>query len=218
MAPEPVIEVRKIVTGRWNENCYVLANGTGVCLLVDPGDDAAEIQRVIESACWKVLAILNTHGHYDHVSAVAALKDRFDVPFYLHSKDRKLLRSVNLYRKMFGDEGLVAVPEVDHSLDDLGTPLQIGDFTIEIIPTPGHSPGGVCFLVGHRLFTGDTLFKGGVGRVDLPGGDLDVLRDSLGVLARLDPNTVVYPGHGDQTTIAEELEHNAVLREVRQAP
>lgn len=218
MAPEPVIEVRKIVTGRWNENCYVLANGTGVCLLVDPGDDAAEIQRVIESACWKVLAILNTHGHYDHVSAVAALKDRFDVPFYLHSKDRKLLRSVNLYRKMFGDEGLVAVPEVDHSLDDLGTPLQIGDFTIEIIPTPGHSPGGVCFLVGHRLFTGDTLFKGGVGRVDLPGGDLDVLRDSLGVLARLDPNTVVYPGHGDQTTIAEELEHNAALREVRQAP
>ena len=218
MAPEPVIEVRKIVTGRWNENCYVLANGTGVCLLVDPGDDAAEIQRVIEAACWKVLAILNTHGHYDHVSAVAALKDRFDVPFYLHSKDRKLLRSVNLYRKMFGDEGLVPVPEVDHSLDDLETPLQIGDFTIEIIPTPGHSPGGVCFLVGHRLFTGDTLFKGGVGRVDLPGGDREVLRDSLGVLARLDPNTVVYPGHGDQTTIAEELEHNAALREVRQAP
>jgi glyoxylase-like metal-dependent hydrolase (beta-lactamase superfamily II) len=208
------LAVVTIPNGRWKENCYLVVDGSARALVIDPGSDATQIVTAIEKVGLKVLAVLNTHGHYDHMGAVAALQSRFGIPFYLHSADEKILKSANLYMKVFEGSEPVTIPRVDRYLDREELPIVIGDFEVLVRFTPGHTPGGVCFGIQEVLFTGDTLLKGKVGRVDLPGGDKDALRQSLAGLGKINPDMRIYPGHGAPSTIGDELQSNPQWREL----
>jgi len=158
-------------------------------------------------AAWKKIPleaemILFTHSHWDHIADAAALKREFSAPIYIHKAD-----ALNLEKP--GSDGLqlhfpIEGVKVDHYLED-GQELLLGNLRIKVIHTPGHTEGGVCFFVGDLLISGDTLFQGAIGRTDLPTSNPAKMRESLKKLAKLPKNTRVYPGHGDPTTIGEEL-------------
>lgn len=177
-------------------------------MVIDPGSEAERIIECIDNKRLNVLAILNTHSHYDHIGAVTALKTNFSVPFYLHSKDVRLLKYANLFCNLFDADESIPLPGVDYYFDQVEIPICLADFSIQVLYTPGHTPGSVCFLIKDNLFTGDTLFKGKIGRVDLPGGEKTTLRDSLRSLSLFSPQTKIYPGHGKTSTILEEIHNN----------
>ena len=192
-------------------NCVLVwdaEGGTGV--VVDPGDEAGTIRRRVEALGFRVEALLHTHAHFDHVGATRELQDLWACPAYLHPADAFLVENLSMQTGMFGMKP-VATPEM--------LPLADGDthHGLTTLHTPGHSPGGCCFLgqwaKGTFLLSGDTLFQGGVGRTDLFGGRFDQLESSIrGRLYTLEGTTRVLPGHGPMTSIAEEAEGNPFVR------
>ena len=203
-----MIYIKKIITGKWKENCYIVSDLNKNALIIDPGSDEERIVSFIEGSKLNILAILNTHAHYDHIGAVKKLKDRFSVPFFLHSKDRKLLKSANLYIKIFDGDDPISISKVDYYFDQREMIIQLGDFSIQVLFTPGHTKGSVCFQIEDCLFTGDTLLNGKIGRVDLPGGDEHTLKKSLKAISKITENIIVYPGHGESTILSSELKYN----------
>jgi hydroxyacylglutathione hydrolase len=209
-----MVTIKKIVTGKWKENCYIVHNLNKEALIIDPGGSASSIKQFIEENELKVLAVLNTHAHYDHIGGIYELKDAYSTPFYLHSEDRKLLKSANFYRVIFDGDQPVKIPQVDYYFDQINMPVLLGDFTIYVIFTPGHTDGSVCLLIRDMLFSGDTLLKGEIGRIDLPGGNKLELAKSLRSISQLSRKLKVLPGHGKETTIACELANNRKISEV----
>ena len=186
------------------ENCYLLHEIGGKSLLVDPGEHSEEILGRIEESRTKLVAILGTHGHYDHIAAVAEIQRALGVPFWLHSADEALLRQANLFRFAFGGSREVEIPVVNNYLDKQET-LYFGLLRVVVIQTPGHTPGSVSFLCSGHLFSGDTLFCRSTGGSYLPGGSATALRSSLAKLATLPAETVLAPGHGPTSTLGEAL-------------
>lgn len=205
--------VEQITTGKRASNCYVIHRGNREAVIIDPGGEGETIIRYIERAALQVMAILNTHAHHDHIGAAAMLKDKYGVPFYLDSREVKLMTYANLYRKLFDGEGPIPLPNVDYYIDNVELPVRVGEFSIEILFTPGHTQGGVSFLIEDYVFTGDTLFRGRIGRVDELWGDKSGLRNSLGNLAVLPPATKICPGHGRMSTMMDEMRTNGALLE-----
>jgi hydroxyacylglutathione hydrolase len=197
-----------IINGRWQENCYLVYENKST-LVIDPGSNIEQIiKNLDENNVCEVLAIINTHAHFDHLGASADLIDKYKCPFYLHSKDLRLLRTANLYMKLFSGERPIRIPSVDFMFDKVSCPIVFGDISVDVIYSPGHTEGSVCFLIGDSLFTGDTLLKGKIGRVDLPGGDKEKLKVSLRNITNLSKELKIYPGHGLSTTLGEELLSN----------
>ena len=154
------INIRQIPNGKWKENCYVVSNVKNNALIIDPGSDEKNIINFIKDNNLIVGAILNTHAHYDHVGAIKKLKDEFSIPLFLHSKDEKLLKTANLYAKLFDGIGPVKIPNVDYCFDQIDIQDYITSFSIKVLFTPGHTWGSVCLLFEDCLFTGDTLLNG----------------------------------------------------------
>ena len=202
------VSIKQIINGNWRENCYIVYKNNGDALIIDPGSESEKIIQYVISKELNVFAILNTHAHYDHIGAISAIKDKFSVPFYLHSNDKKLLKHANLYRMVFDSDIPISIPDVDYYIDELATPIELGGFSVDIIFSPGHTQGSVCFLIEGNLFSGDTLFKGTIGRVDLPGGDRAILDSTLKNLSKLPPELTIYPGHGKVTTMLSEIQMN----------
>jgi hydroxyacylglutathione hydrolase len=196
------LQVTTFVNGRWRQNCYLIADDECNALIVDPGSQAEEIAALIDKSGLRVHAIINTHGHYDHVGAVAPLMERYAAPFYLHAADEQLLKRANLYRMLFESRDAVRVPTVTHDISRLPENFEVGPFVISWIFTPGHTEGSVCLLVAGFLLSGDTLMHDALGRTDLPGGNRDKLLGSVRQLMDLPGDTVVCGGHGPRTTIA----------------
>jgi len=204
--------------GPLETNCYILADeSTSAALCIDPGADAAMLKDVVQSHGWSPCGIALTHGHGDHIGAVAALRKAWNVPLYVHALDAPMLPSAQRNLSVLLGKNVTA-PDADHHLDDLHQ-LQCGTLCVQVLHTPGHTPGSVCFYVAEPasgpplLFSGDTLFREEVGRCDLPGGDWDALQSSIrSRLYVLPPHTIVYPGHGPATTIRHELIHNPYVR------
>jgi glyoxylase-like metal-dependent hydrolase (beta-lactamase superfamily II) len=209
-----LLNIKRFKTGNWQENCYIVQNSSNDGLIVDPGENYDEISEYINKNNINVLAIINTHAHYDHIGAVSILKDTLEIPFYLHSKDSRLLKSANLYSTLFDGEQKITVPSIDHFLDDCNQPLIFKDIEVTVIETPGHTKGSVCFQIDNYLFTGDTIFEKEIGRVDLPGGDKEDLKNSLKKLSKLPASLRLYPGHGNPTTMQRVLDNNQKLREL----
>lgn len=212
-----LIEVRAVAP--FFKNGFLVAcDESSEAVLIDPGDEVAELIAVVESKRLVVRHILLTHAHVDHITGVAAAKKAFAVPVYLHHDDLFLYERAVEMGAMFGLRVKPAPP-----VDSFYSVRQIIPFgTLEAVPhhTPGHCPGGVCLEIrekgrpGKDLFVGDTLFAGSIGRTDLPGGDLATLLTSIReVLFPFGDEARVYPGHGPSTTIGQERRTNPFLQE-----
>lgn len=194
-------------------NCVILWGADKAAWIVDPGADAEAIIAFCETHNLTPALIAFTHGHFDHIGALPKLLARWpNCPVHLGPGDEALaFHPQNAWPPYYS-----ATPRPATLVTDLadGVELSAGSLTARIIATPGHTPGGVCFHFesAHLLLSGDTLFKGSCGRTDFPGGSLPVLRQSLKRLAALPPETVVVAGHGEETTIAHELQTNHFLR------
>lgn len=195
------MEIKMIKTGLLQENAYVISKDE-FCLIIDPGADISKINEYLNSKNLKTKAILLTHGHYDHIGA---------------AKELSLIENCKIYASLYEKEiiedssknGSLKYSRKDITLDDVvyfdeEVILEIGDFVIDVVFLPGHSPGSVGYVIGDAIFTGDTLFKNAVGRTDLYGGSKNDLKKSLAYLFTLDNSYRVFPGHGDVTTLEEE--------------
>lgn len=201
------------------KNGYVLGcEQTREGVLIDPGDEVAELLQVIEANRLSIRYILLTHAHLDHVTGVGRAKQALGVPVGLHRDDEFLYRAVVQQGMAFGIQ-VDPQPPVDFFYDGAG-PWRFGNYGVWVHHTPGHCPGGVCLAVGRAgeasrsLFVGDTLFAGSIGRTDLPGGDAaTLLRSIREVLFRFSDDTAVYSGHGEPTTIGRERRTNPFLQD-----
>jgi len=208
------LSVHSLPVGKWKVNCYILYDDQNQAIIIDPGGNFDEISLFIKTQSIVPLFIVNTHAHYDHIGAVSQLASYYSLPFYLHSADAKLLKYANLYRKIFDGDDPIDIPEITSYLDHFNNPLALGDIPIKILHTPGHTPGSVCLQIEDNLFSGDTLFHNHIGRVDLPGGNKSVLKDSLIMLCKVQRDLIIYPGHGKTTTLHTEIENNQELLEI----
>ncbi len=211
-----ILEVRKVPP--FEKNGFVVAcERTREAVIIDPGDEADQLVAAVRDYDVDVRMILLTHAHVDHITGVAAMKNEYSAPVYLHRDDLFLYEGAVEQGAMFGFK-VRRPPPIDVYYD--GTPIAFGDYVVNVHHTPGHCPGGVCLQIGRggengdHLFVGDTLFAGSIGRTDLPGGDYQVLMRSITqVLFPLGDEAVVHPGHGPDTTIARERSTNPFVLE-----
>lgn len=201
------MEIKRFISTVLDENIYLLSKKQD-CLLIDPGgDNISEVVSYIKENKLNLLAILVTHGHFDHILSINELLDNFDVPIYIGKEDKEKLYdpSISLARIFNGTEYMI---NKDAKIVELNDNDNIFD-DITVLHTPGHTSGSVCYYIESDkiIFTGDTLFKMAYGRVDFPTGDSYKMRDSLNRLLKLDSDIIVYPGHGDSTTIGEEYQN-----------
>lgn len=202
------LEILRFTYGPFAENTYVVVGPSGrEAMVVDPGIGSEPVLDEVRARGLTVTLLLNTHGHLDHVAANAHFKRATGAPLAIHPGDLPLLRNVRLQASLYG---LAAEdsPEPDVLLAE-GTPLRFDGEDLQVLHTPGHTPGGVCVRRGAQLLVGDTLFRGSVGRTDLPGGDWDDLVRSIRTkLFALPDDVSCYPGHEDETTIGRERRTN----------
>jgi len=200
-----------VVVGALESNCYVLAlKECGSAIIIDPGAEEHKIRKVLDTHKLKPALVINTHGHYDHIGA----DDKFGVAVYIHKLDAAMLKDP--MRNLSGLFSLAYGVKSEVKTLEEGQVIAQDGIELKVLHIPGHTPGGIALVLtkpdGHIVFTGDTLFCQGIGRSDLEGGDGELLvrciREKLLVLP---PDTVVYPGHGPQTTIEEEKRENPYL-------
>ena len=203
--------VDTVKTGPFQENSFIgWYSNSDEAFLVDPGDDAHLISDVIDKNSIVPKAIINTHAHLDHIGAVQVLKEKYKIPFYLQTNEKMILETYEASCKMFGIKSNPK-PEVDIWFDNEGE-LIIDTFKFNTINTPGHTPGGTCLQIENHIFVGDTIFRGSVGRTDLPGGNSSLLQSSLiHLMNSIDHDSIVHSGHGPDTTLNYELSENPFL-------
>lgn len=198
--------VKKMMAGIYGANCYIVMDEeTKEAVVLDPGGDVDDIEKVLQSLGAKVKYIALTHGHFDHTTGVDGLQAITKAEVAIGKEDNEMILKDVQYYGPFIEGGA-------HITLNHGDSLNFGKHTVKVIHTPGHTPGGVCFLIENMLFSGDTLFKGSIGRSDLAGGDGETLiRNIKERLVVLPKETIVYPGHGPSTTIGDEELYNPFL-------
>jgi glyoxylase-like metal-dependent hydrolase (beta-lactamase superfamily II) len=196
-------KLHTLVVGRLQTNCYILQSDS-IALVIDPGDEPERILRFLNDIAVKPSRIIATHTHFDHVLGVEAIRGALNVPFLIHPDDLSMLESMQGRVRQFMGFSVPPPPKVDQFLRD-GDSITVGKDTLKVIHTPGHSPGSISIVGQGFVLTGDALFNQSIGRTDLPGGDFDMLVRSITErLFSLDDDTIVYPGHGPETSIGDE--------------
>ena len=205
------MNIKTLVVGIVRANCYLVWNDLA-CVLIDPGDDAERIETALQQLGKPLKAILLTHGHFDHVGAVKALKERYpQVPVMIGALDEELLlEPERVYKGM-----LSRIPDslhlkADRLLSD-GDEINVKGMHFTVIATPGHTKGSVCYLYENAIFSGDTLFRGTCGRCDFYGGDRRAIHDSLAHLALVVGDRPVYTGHEGETSLDQERKYNRFM-------
>ena len=200
------MKIKILSLGQLKTNCYILYNDKN-CIVIDPADDSNFISDVIEKLSVKPIAIIATHGHFDHNLAAGELQLIYKIPYYINKKDLFLLKQINQsakhWLKINSD---IFLPEKIEFIDE-NSILKLDVEVIEVISTPGHTPGSICLKTKNEIFTGDTLFKNDIGRYDFSYSSREQIKDSLDKLMKLPNNLVVYPGHGAETTIKNEKKY-----------
>jgi len=196
-----------IPVGSYCVNCVALWKGAH-CIVVDPGQDAADILAFMEERALEPQAMILTHCHFDHIGGVPGILAKHPgLAVYAHPADWPMFgHPMNEFPPEYP-----SVPRPTNLLDVRNAPTGLPEFGMEVLETPGHTPGSVCLKFGELLLSGDTLFAGSCGRTDFPGGSMAQMRRSLAALAKLPPSTEVLPGHGPVTTIAEEVASNPFI-------
>lgn len=200
-----------VVVGALETNCYlVYCEESRACAVIDPGAEPEKIIATVADLELKPVVVLNTHGHVDHIGANSDIVRKYAVPLAIHGADAEMLK-VSDYIELSLLLGAKNSPPPDRLLSD-GDEIAVGRTSLRVVHTPGHSPGSVGFVHGGVLFSGDTLFCGGVGRTDLPGGSWkDIERSIRERILGLPGETVVLPGHGPRTTVEKERVSNPFL-------
>jgi hydroxyacylglutathione hydrolase len=203
--------LKKFVLGAIENNNYLLIDeDTKEAVLIDCTQNSEEIHNTIKESGVSLKYILLTHGHFDHVSGVNAFKNKYNCSILIHEDDKIMLEKMKEFTRAFG-LGEAEIQKVDGFVKE-GDFIKFGKSGFKVIHTPGHTQGGVCYLFGDMIFTGDTLFYESVGRTDLPGGNFEQIKKSIKEkLFVLDDNIKVYPGHGWESTIGHEKANNQFL-------
>jgi glyoxylase-like metal-dependent hydrolase (beta-lactamase superfamily II) len=200
--------IKRLVVGQLSSNCYLVTVENDDTLIIDPGDDADYIQRKIADERLNPVSIIATHGHFDHILAVVELKLAYNIPYLMSKSDEFLLGRTQSSTEYFtGGTDAVSPTKIDSGLD--ANTISIGSVRFKVIKTPGHTPGSVSLYCKKEkvLFVGDLIFAGGgIGRYDFVYSSKKDLIKSIENIIKLPDDTIVYPGHGDQTTIGEEKE------------
>ena len=201
------MKIDSIQVGPIMTNCYLLCDdAAGVCCVIDPGDEPARVEQMVQRSGCELRYILLTHGHFDHCTGVAGMLERHpELPVYICEKD--------VTDGVGSEMQFARLPEKNQRYYKDGDTLTLGALTISVLETPGHTPGSVCLLVGDVMFAGDTLFRGSCGRTDFPGGDYRAMLRSLGRLGKLEGNYKVYPGHEQPTNLDSERRFNPYMQQ-----
>ena len=206
------MKIIQLEVGSLGTNCYIAyCENTKKAVIIDPGGDAAKILAAVSREGLLVEAIINTHGHADHVLANVKVQEVTGAPIWIHSADADMLGSGSRNLSAFLG-GATSCGKADRLLTD-GEVLPIGDFSLTVLHTPGHTPGGISLLFDKTVFVGDTLFAESIGRTDFPGGSYSQLINSIKTkLMTLDDEVKAYPGHGPATTIGWERRQNPFIQ------
>lgn len=203
------IKVEFIEVGPVFTNCYLVSDGNQA-VLIDPGDDFLRIESLIKKSNVDVKKIILTHGHIDHIGALPQVKNITKAPVLIHPDDAVMLTDAQANLSTF--HSVAFTTESADGLLNEGDIIEVGKLKLRVLHTPGHTPGGISLLADGLIFTGDALFWGSIGRSDFPGGNHELLVDSIRTkILTLPDNTIVYPGHGPQTTIEHERNFNPFL-------
>ena len=200
------MKIRRLYPGSFAANCWLLCSADGQAAVVDPSPNASSVLDVLREEGSAPSCILLTHGHFDHILSMDALRDAANIPALIHREDLDLPSDArkNAFEAFFRQRRVWRTPDGTFADGDV---LQVGNETVTVLHTPGHTRGSVCFLLngGHDILTGDTLFDGNVGRCDLWGGDADALLRSLLRLKECDPDATIHPGHGEDARLGDAL-------------
>ncbi len=200
--------IKELVVGPLMANCFICGcSKTKEAVVIDPGGDADTILLSLAESKLKVKYIINTHGHFDHVSANGKMKDATGADILIHPLDAPMLEKLSSSAAFFG-VSVENSPPCDQTLEEDDT-VSFGDITLKVIHTPGHTPGGISLYTNGIVFVGDTLFAGSIGRTDFPGGDFNTLISSIKTkLFNMEDDIRVFSGHGPETSIGVEKRHN----------
>ncbi|HUV76887.1 MAG TPA: MBL fold metallo-hydrolase [Desulfobacterales bacterium] len=200
--------IKELVVGPLMANCFICGcSKTKEAVVIDPGGDADTILLSLADSKLKVKYIINTHGHFDHVSANGKMKDATGADILIHPLDASMLEKLSSNAAFFG-VSVENSPPCDQTLEE-GDTVSFGDITLKVIHTPGHTPGGISLYTNGIVFVGDTLFAGSIGRTDFPGGDFNTLISSIKTkLFNMEDDIRVFSGHGPETSIGVEKRHN----------
>jgi hydroxyacylglutathione hydrolase len=217
MTQEPQVTeliVKGIVVGVFQENCWVVGNRrTGEAICIDPGDQADEIIAMARDMGVNIKAIANSHAHIDHILGVAAVQRQTGAKFYMHEGERSIAASAGALSLRLTGQAAEDPPDPDFNPTD-GDEIEVEGVKLQVIHTPGHTPGSLSYYTNGMLFSGDTLFAGSIGRTDLPGGDYDQeMASIIDKLLVLPDDTIVLPGHMNETRIGVEKEMNPFVRQ-----
>ncbi len=200
--------IKELVVGPLMANCFICGcSKTKEAVVIDPGGDANTILLSLADSELKVKYIINTHGHFDHVSANGKMKDATGADILIHPLDAPMLEKLSSNAAFFG-VSVENSPPCDQTLEE-GDTVSFGDIILKVVHTPGHTPGGISLYANGIVFVGDTLFAGSIGRTDFPGGDFNTLISSIKTkLFNMEDDVRVFSGHGPETSIGEEKRHN----------
>ena len=205
------LTIRSFAVMPFDENCYVVSDDTGEGVVIDPGGMAKEILAYIREKKLSIQAVLDTHGHCDHIGANDAIRDATEAPLYIHKEDGAMISDIRLNLSAFMGFKVISRP-AEHLLSE-GDKISFGNSELEVIHTPGHTKGGVCFVGDGVVFTGDTLFAGSIGRSDFPGGsEVELIGNIKKKLLALPDEMKVYSGHGPSSEIGWERQCNPYLQ------